>query len=130
MFFNEAILLLSIVFGELHLPTYLPTYVKDHTKEAESQLKNKNNYGRLRYDLTETHNRLLNDTIERFKKQKMMKEKVAEGLKTENPRTPKFCLQAKIDKTRNPGHPVFSSVNCHTCIISKYVDFHIIYNLL
>ena len=53
--------------------------MKDHIKEVESQLKNKNNYGRLKYDLTETHNRLLNDTIQRFKKQKMMKEKVAEG---------------------------------------------------
>ena len=88
--------------------------VKDHIKEAESQLENKYKYDRLKYDLIETHNRLVNDTIERFKKQKMMKEKVAEGLNTENPRS----------------LPVVSSVNCHTSNISKYVDFHIIYNIL
>ena len=79
--------------------------MKDHIKEVESQLKNKNNYGRLKYDLTETHNRLLNDTIQRFKKQKMMKEKVAEGWKTEDPRTPKFYLRAKINKTKKPWSP-------------------------
>ena len=64
--------------------------VKYYIREAESQLKSKDNYDRLKYDPTERHNRLVNNTIERFKKQKMMKEKVAEGLKTENSRTPKF----------------------------------------
>ena len=97
--------------------------VKDYIREAESQLKNKDNYDRLKYDPTETHSRLINDTIERFKKQKM-KEKVAKGLKTENPRTAKFYLQPKIHKRGNPGHPVVSSVNCHTSNISEYVGYH------
>ena len=86
-------------------------------------MKNKDNYDRLKYDPTETHSRLINDTIERFKKQKM-KEKVAKGLKTENPRTAKFYLQPKIHKRGNPGHPVVSSVNCHTSNISEYVGYH------
>ena len=84
--------------------------VKYYTREAESQLKNKYNYDRLKHDSTETRNRLVNDTIERSKKQKMMKETVAEGLKTENPRTPKFYLRPKIHKRGKPGRPVFGSV--------------------
>ena len=52
--------------------------VKDYIREAESQLKNKDNYDRLKYDPTETHNRSANGTIERFEKQNMMKEKVTE----------------------------------------------------
>ena len=34
----------------------------DYIREAESQLKHKDNYNRLKYDPTETHNRLVNDT--------------------------------------------------------------------
>ena len=37
----------------------------------------------------------------------MMKEKVAEGLKTENPGTAKFYLRPKIYKKENPGRPVW-----------------------
>ena len=84
--------------------------VKYYTREAESQLKNKYNYDRLKHDSTETRNRLVNDTIERSKKQKMMKETVAEVLKTENLRTPKFYLRPKIHKRGKPGRPVVSSV--------------------
>ena len=47
--------------------------VKDYIREAESQLKSKDNCDRLKYDPKETHNRLINSTIERFKEQKMMK---------------------------------------------------------
>ena len=53
----------------------------------------------------------------------MMKEKVAEGLKTENPRTPN--LRPKIHKKGNPGRPAASLVNCHTSNISKCVDYHL-----
>ena len=38
---------------------------------------------------------------------------------------PQFYAQPKIHKTGNPGHPVVSSVNCHTYTISKYVNFHL-----
>ena len=43
---------------------------KNYIREVESQLKNKDNYNRLKYDPTETHNRLVNDTIERLKRKK------------------------------------------------------------
>ena len=69
--------------------------------------------------------KLLNDTIERFKKQKLINEKVAEGQKRNDPKTPKFYLRPKIHKEGNPGHPRVSSVNCHTANISKYVNYHV-----
>ena len=46
------------------------TDVKDYIRKAEPQLKMKDNYSILKYDPTETDNRLLNDTIKGFKKEK------------------------------------------------------------
>ena len=94
--------------------------VKDYIRQAESQLKNKDNYDRLKYDPKETHNRLINSTIERFKEQKMMKEKV---FNTEKPRTLKFYLQLKIHKKKKPWSP--SSANFHNSKVSRYADYHL-----
>ena len=58
--------------------------VKDYIREAESPLKKKHNCNRLKFGPAETRNILVNDTFERFKEQKIMKEKVTKGLKTEN----------------------------------------------
>ena len=91
---------------------------KEYLREAASQLKNKANYDRLKYDPIKSHKSLVNDTIKRFN-QKMMKEKVFKGLKTENPRTPKFSFRPKIHKRGNPGRPVLSWVDCHISNISK-----------
>ena len=99
--------------------------VKDYIKEAARQLNNTENYRKLQEDPTATNMKLVNDTIERFKKQKLINEKVAEGLKRNDPKTPKFYLRLKIHKRGNPGRPVVSSVNCHTANISKYIDYHL-----
>ena len=99
--------------------------IKYYIRETESQFKINDNYDRLKYDPTKTHDRLVNDTIKRFKKQKAMTDNVAEGLKTENPTTPKFYLRPKIHKRGKPGPPVVTSVNCHTSNISKYVYYHL-----
>ena len=99
--------------------------VKGYIKEVERQLNNTENYRKLREDPTTTNIKLVNDTIERFKKQKLINEKVAEVHKRNDPKTPKFYLRPKIHKERNPGRPVVSSVNCHTANISKYVDYHL-----
>ena len=69
--------------------------------------------------------KLVNETIERFKKQTSMNEKVAEGLKRNDPKTPKFYLRLKINKEGKRGRPVVSSLNSHTANISKYVDYHL-----
>ena len=95
--------------------------VKDYIGKAESQLKQKDDYNRVKNGPKETYNKLVNCTIERYKKQKTMKEKVPAGLKTENPRTPKFYLQPRKLKKRNLGCPVVGSVNCHNSNISMYI---------
>ena len=94
-------------------------------KEAEHQLNNKDSYKKLQHDPAQTHTRLFNDTITRFKNYKLIIENIAKGLQVQQLETPKFYTQSKIHKTGNPGCPVVSSVNCHTNTISKYVDFHL-----
>ena len=54
--------------------------------------------------------KLVNDTIERFKKQKLINEKVSEGLKKNYPKTTKFYLRSNIHKEGNLGRPVVSSI--------------------
>ena len=102
--------------------------VKDYIKKAERQLNNTKNYRKpqkIQEDPTATNMKLVNHTIERFKKQKLINEKVTEGLKRNDPKTPKFYLRPKIHKEGNTGRPVVSSVNCHTANISKHVDYHL-----
>ena len=99
--------------------------VEDYIKEAEHQLTNKDSYKKLQYDPTQTHSRLVNDTITRFKNDKLITENIAKGFQVEQPDTPKFYTRPKIHKTGKPGRSVVSSVNCHTYTISKYVDFHL-----
>ena len=50
---------------------------------------------------------------------------IANGLKNQSPRTPQFYISPEIHKESNPGCPVVSSINCHTVIISKYIDYHL-----
>ena len=49
------------------------TEVKDYIREAECQLKSKDNYDKLKYDSTEKENRLVNGSTQKFKKQKFKK---------------------------------------------------------
>ena len=99
--------------------------VKDYIKEAERQLNNAKNYRKLQEDPTATNMKLVNDTIERFKNQKLLNQKVAEGLKRNGPKTPQFYLRPKIHNEGNPCRPVISSVDSHTENILKYVDYHL-----
>ena len=74
---------------------------------------------------TITNAKLVNDTIQIFKNEKLLQEKITDSLKESNPKTSKFYMQPKIHKKDNPDRPVISSVNCHTSIISKCVDYHL-----
>ena len=76
-------------------------------------------------DPTTTNAKLVNDTIQKFKKEELFKEKNADGLKVSNPKTPKFYIQPKIHNKDNPGRPVVRSVNCFTASISKDVGYHL-----
>ena len=99
--------------------------VKLYIKEAERQLNNTENYRPLPNDPTKTNNDRVNKTIKRFQKEHLTKDKVAEGLITRNPRTPRFYTKPKNRKEGIPGRPVISSVNCHSSKISEYVDYHL-----
>ena len=89
-------------------------YVKNYIKEPGRQLNDTDHYRKLQKVPTTTKMKLVNDTIERFQKQKLVNEKVAEGLKRNDPKTRKFYLRPKIHKEGHPGCPVVSSMNYHT----------------
>ena len=79
----------------------------------------------LQEDPTLQHINLVNDTIDRFKKENLLSRKLADGLKSVNPKTPKFYISPKIHKENNPRRPVINSMNCHTSEISHFVDHHL-----
>ena len=99
--------------------------VEDYIKEVEHQLSNKDAYKKLQYDPTQKHARLINDTITRFKNDKLITKYIAKGIQVQQLETTKFYTRPKIHKTGNHGRSAVSSVNHHTSTISKYVDFHL-----
>ena len=96
-----------------------------YIEEADRQLSDSTTYKKLQNDPTLQYKELVNDTITRFKKEKILPQNIADGLSTSNPRTPKFYLSQKIHKPNNPGRPVVSSVDCHISNISRYVEYHL-----
>ena len=94
----------------------------DCITKAERQLNDKDNYHILPQNPTSVNNNLVNQAIDRFKKEKLITDKTADGLKTSDPRTSRFYITPKIHKPGNPGCPVVGSVNCHTTNIFKYTD--------
>ena len=77
--------------------------VKDYVNEAHPQLNNKDHYKKLNKDPATTNAKLVDDTIQRFKKAKLLKEKIADRLKVSNPKTPEFYMQPKIRNKDNSG---------------------------
>ena len=95
-----------------------------YLKEANHQLSDEASYKQLSQDPTLQHNRMVNQTIERFKNEKLLPKKIGDGLKISIPKTPKFYISPKIHKPNNPGRPVINSIECHT-EISRIVDHHL-----
>ena len=99
--------------------------VNQYIKEAERQLLDRNFYKKVTTNPTSIHAALVNNAIDQLKNRNLIDLKIAEQLKTVNPRTPRFYLLPKIHKPNNPGRPVVSSINCHTERISQFVDHHL-----
>ena len=99
--------------------------VEKYINEANRQLSDKCNYEKLQEDPTRQQSNLVNNSIDRFKKENLISNKLADGLKSVNPKTPKFYISPKIHKENNPGRPVINSINCHTSEISRFVDHHL-----
>ena len=72
--------------------------VEDYLKEAKHQLNNKEAYKKLQYNPTQTHTGLVNDTITRFKNDKVITENITKVLQVQRPETPKFYTQQKYIK--------------------------------
>ena len=68
---------------------------------------------------------MVNNTITRFKNDKLITENIERKHEVQQLETPKFYTRPKIQKTGNPGRPVVSSINCDANNISKYVDFYL-----
>ena len=99
--------------------------VENYIKEAHRQLNDEQCYKRLDNDPTKHHAVKVHEAIDKFRIEGLLTDKVASGLKTTNPKTPKFSLLPKIHKEGNPERPVIDSMNCHTAEISRYVDYHL-----
>ena len=99
--------------------------VKDYIKEADRQLTDRNFYKKLPHNPTSEHAALVDNAIDNLKIQGKLDGKMADKMKTDNPKTPRFYLLPKIHKPDNPGRPVVSSIDCHTEKISHFVDHHL-----
>ena len=67
-----------------------------YIKEANRQLSEKASYKQLTQDPTLQHNRMVNQTTERFKNEKLLPKKAADGLKVSNPKTTNFTFHRKF----------------------------------
>ena len=99
--------------------------VEKYIEEAQRQLSNQNAYKKLSIDPTQAYTDTINRTIDGFKDENLLSVKMADLLKTQNPRTSRMYLLPKIHKVENPGRPVISSVECHSSKISEYVDHYL-----
>ena len=91
--------------------------VKDYITKQHDNLE-------LSNDPTDLHAERIN-IIDQFKNEGIIAEKVAKGLKVDNPKTPKMSTLPKLHNEGIPGRPVIDSMNCHSMQISKYVDYHL-----
>ena len=73
---------------------------KDYVSEAHRQFKNHNE--KFNKYPTTANAKLLNHITQRFKQEKLLKEKIADGLKMSNPKPPKVYMERKIHKKDNP----------------------------
>ena len=72
--------------------------LKYYINQAHRQLNNKDHYKKMNKDHTTTNAKLVNGTIQRLKKERLLKEKIANGLKVSNPKTPKSLCSQKFIK--------------------------------
>ena len=70
----------------------------EYISKAKQQLTDGNFYRKLNEDPTRKHNDIVSNTIERFKKQKLLSTLIAKQLTTNDVRTPQFHILPKIHK--------------------------------
>ena len=90
------------------------TDTDSYIKEANRQSSDKASYKQWTQDPTLQHNRIVNQTIERFENEKLLPQKFVDGLKITNPKTPKFYILPRIHEPNNPRGTVINSIESHT----------------
>ena len=96
-----------------------------YIKEVNWQLSGKASYKQLTQNPTLQRNRMVNQTLERFRNENLLPQKIADGLKITNPKAPKFYISPKIHKPNNLGRLVINSIECHTSEISRFLNHHL-----
>ena len=86
---------------------------------------NKDKYDKIKHDLHNYEKRLVNDTMERFKKQKLMKKKSFRMIKGRKPANSKMLFTTKNTSKGNPGRSVISTAICPTSNLAMYVGCHL-----
>ena len=84
-------------------------FTEYYIKEANRQLSDKNNYKTLQINPTLQHNKMVNESLDRFKNENLLSKKTAKGMKVINPKTTKFYITPKIHKGNSPGRSVINS---------------------
>ena len=100
-------------------------HVEDYIEKANKELKDENYYKRISHDPTHEHVKLVNCTIKTFHRQQVLAKQIADSLKTTNVKTPHLYITPKVHKKDIPGRPVVSSIDYHTCRLSKFVDHYL-----
>ena len=81
--------------------TVIVMEVNVYIREAKRQLSDSKNYKILAKDPTITNRDLVNQTIDRFKKEQLINENIANGLKNQSSRTPQFYISKNSQRMRS-----------------------------
>ena len=93
--------------------------INDYIRETKRQLNDSKNYNVVAKDPTTTNNDLVNHTIDKFTKEQLLNETIADGLKNSSPRTSQFYISPKTHNEGKPGRPVVTLINCPIANISN-----------
>ena len=99
--------------------------LKDYIEKCMDLLQDRTHYARTGQDLTASVADDLNQILRNFKREKLIKENVADYLTSKSPRTAQFYILPKVHKEGILGRPIISANECLTERISAYIDFHI-----
>ena len=96
----------------------------DYIKEADRQLTDKKTYLKLDQDPTPTHNKEIEDYLEKMVEEGDITKKVKVILSNNQPKTPHINFLPKIHKNKlpPPGRPIVSGNGCLTEKISAFID--------
>lgn len=117
---RESIIRTNAEKGAALLIRDLENYIDEYMR----QLNEESSHRKLQHDPAQQIYNLINET-EHFKKNKLICGSITKNLIRTNPRAPKFYLTQENHEKYNPSRQIISSVDCHTCSISRYVEYHL-----